>query len=166
MDTQKTAKRPAREVALISVIAAVYVAITYAIQPFAYGAFQFRVSEGLNHLAVFNKRYIWALTIGVFIANMFSPLGLPDMIFGTLGTLAMTTMAYFATRKVKSVVLKLVISTVIDTAMMWVVALELHLILHLPFWINFLYVAVGEFFSLAVGALLVYLINKRLDLAE
>jgi uncharacterized membrane protein len=29
-----------------------------------------------------------------------------------------------------------------------------------------LYVAVGEFFSLAVGALLVYLINKRLDLAE
>jgi uncharacterized membrane protein len=157
--------RPAREITLIAVVAALYVAITLAIKPFAYGQFQFRVSEGLNHLTVFNKRYIWALTIGVFIANMGSTLGPIDMIVGTAGTLVMTTMAYFATRKVESVVKKLVISTVIDTAMMWVVAAELYYVLKVPFWLNFAWVALGEFASLVVGAILVYLLNKRLDLA-
>lgn len=154
----------ARQLALIAVVAAIYVVVTTLIKPLSYGAIQFRVSEALNHLAVFNKRYIWALTLGVFIANMSSSLGPIDMIVGTLGTLVMTTMTYFATRRIKSLKFKLVVSTLIDTAMMWVVAAELYFVLKAPFWITFGTVAIGEFAALVLGAVLFYLINKYIDL--
>ncbi len=101
MDTKKRSFS-ARDISLIAVIAALYAVATVALPFASYGPFQLRFSEGFNHLVVFNKRYIIALTIGVFIANIWSPYGIVDMIVGTAGTLAMTTMSYFATRKVKS----------------------------------------------------------------
>ncbi|GAK31105.1 putative membrane protein [Weissella oryzae SG25] len=153
-----------RQLALIAVVAAFYVVVTTLIKPLSYGAIQFRVSEALNHLVVFNKRYIWALTIGVFIANMSSSLGPIDMVVGTLGTLVMTTMTYFATKHVKSVKVKLLISVLIDTAMMWVVAAELYYVLKAPFWITFGTVAIGEFVALVLGAILLYYVNKYIDL--
>ena len=103
---------------------------------------------------VFNKRYIIALTIGVFIANIWSPYGIVDMIVGTAGTLAMTTMSYFATRKVKSVVKRLAISTIIDALMMWVVAAELY------------WTALGELAALIIGAIIFYLLSRRVDLEK
>ena len=52
-----------------ALIAALYIALTL-INPLSYGAVQFRVSEMLNNLVVFNKRYIWALTLGCAVANI------------------------------------------------------------------------------------------------
>jgi len=155
-----------KDTTMIAVISALYVVLTFIMPVPQYGAIQFRLSEGLNHLAVFNKRYIVAVTIGVFIVNMFSPLGMIDMLFGTLGTLTMTTMSYYATRHIDNVILKLVLSTVISTIMMWVVALELHLFAEAPFWITYGWVAVGEFVSLTLGGILIYGLSRRFDLTK
>ena len=57
------------------VVAAIYVALTL-VNPLSYGAVQFRISEFLNNLAPFNKRYVWALTIGCVIANQLAIGGL------------------------------------------------------------------------------------------
>jgi len=165
MDVKKNHLRT-REISLIGVVAALYVAITLLIAPMAYGQLQLRLSEGFNHLAVFNKRYIWALSIGVLIANMFSPLGIIDVIFGTLGTLVMTTISYFLTRKMKNVVKRLVVSTVIDTLMMWSVAVELYFVAKAPFWLTYGWVALGELVSLIFGAVLIYVLSKRMDLSK
>ncbi|MDR3241287.1 MAG: QueT transporter family protein [Lactobacillaceae bacterium] len=165
MDVKKNHLRT-REISLIGVVAALYVAITLLIAPMAYGQLQLRLSEGFNHLAVFNKRYIWALSIGVLIANMFSPLGIIDVIFGTLGTLVMTTISYFLTRKMKSVVKRLIVSTVIDTLMMWSVAVELYFVAKAPFWLTYGWVALGELVSLIFGAVLIYVLSKRMDLSK
>ncbi|MCW0952913.1 QueT transporter family protein [Weissella ceti] len=151
---------------IIAVIGALYVILTFIIPVPQYGAIQFRLSEGLNHLAVFNKRYIVAVTIGVFIVNMFSPLGMIDMLFGTLGTFMMTTMSYYATRHIDSIALKLVLSTVINSAMMWVIALELHLFADTPFWMTYGWVAIGEFVSLMLGGVLIYGLSRRFDLTK
>lgn len=153
-----------KDTTLIAVTAALYVVLTFIIPVPQYGAIQFRLSEGLNHLAVFNKRYIVAVTIGVLIVNMFSPLGMIDMIFGTLQTLLMTTMSYYATRRIASVWLKLGISTVINSVMMWVIALELHMFAEAPFWLTYGWVAAGEFISLALGAILIYGLSRQVDL--
>ena len=72
------------------VVAGLYVAITLLLAPFSFGAVQLRLSELFNNLSVFNKRYIWAVTLGCAIANLTSPLGVVDVIFGSLGTLVMT----------------------------------------------------------------------------
>ncbi|MFC6170760.1 QueT transporter family protein [Loigolactobacillus jiayinensis] len=148
----------------IGVIAALYIVITLLVAPWSFGAVQLRFGEMLNHLAVFNKRYIWALTIGCAIVNLFSPLGIIDIIFGTLGTLVMTTLSYYLSRRLKSVTAKLATSTLICTVAMWSVALELHLISKVPFWPTYLSVALGELLSLVIGAILFYVLAKRIDL--
>ncbi|ANK67880.1 QueT transporter family protein [Loigolactobacillus backii] len=147
-------------------IAGLYVAISLVIAPYSFGAVQFRFAEMFNHLAVFNKRYIWALTLGCLITNFFSPLGVIDVVCGTLGTLVMTTISYFVSRYVKSVALKLTISTVVCTLAMWSVALELHVINHLPFWPTYLTVAIGELASMVVGGFLIYAVSRQIDLTK
>lgn len=163
METKKNKR--VYDLTMMAVVAALYVVLTLLVAPFAFGPVQLRLSEGLNHLAVFNKRYIVAISLGVFIANTQSSLGVVDMIFGTLGTVVMLTMSYYATRHVKSIVKRLIISTVIDTFMMWAVALELHVFLKAPFWITYGSVAIGEFASLVIGAIVIYFISKRINLA-
>ncbi|ALI33467.1 MULTISPECIES: QueT transporter family protein [Weissella] len=165
METKKKSFS-ARDISLIAVIAALYAVATVALPFASYGPFQLRFSEGFNHLVVFNKRYIIALTIGVFIANIWSPYGIVDMIVGTAGTLAMTTMSYFATRKVKSVVKRLAISTIIDALMMWVVAAELYFMAKTPFWATFAWTALGELAALIIGAIIFYLLSRRVDLEK
>ncbi|MCD2257146.1 QueT transporter family protein [Agrilactobacillus fermenti] len=154
------------EVTKIALVAALYVAVTMVIVPFGYGAIQLRLSEGFNHLVAFNKRYIIALTIGCALANLVSPLGIVDIVFGTLGTLVMTTISYFLTKRVKSVPVKLTITTVVCTLMTWSVALELNIVTKVPFWPTYGTVALGELLSMALGAILVYLLQKRIDFTK
>ena len=90
-----------RNIAATGVVAALYVAITLIFAPISYGVVQLRLSEMFNHLAAFNKRYIFAVTLGVLIVNIFSPLGVVDMIFGTAGTLIGTTLTYFTARNIR-----------------------------------------------------------------
>ncbi|MBF0713495.1 QueT transporter family protein [Gemella sp. GH3] len=69
-----------------ALITAIYVVLTISNLSFSYGSIQFRFSESLTQLVVFNKLFWLPLTLGVAIANLFSPLGLVDVFFGTLGT--------------------------------------------------------------------------------
>ena len=39
------------------IIMALYLALTILVSPVASGAIQFRISESLNHLVVFNRKY-------------------------------------------------------------------------------------------------------------
>ena len=71
---------------MTAVIAAVYAASTLALSAISYGQVQFRVSEALNVLAVFCPEAVVGLSLGCFIANIFSPYGIVDVIFGTLAT--------------------------------------------------------------------------------
>lgn len=69
-----------------ALIAAIYVVLTLSNISFSYGMIQFRYSESLAQLIVFNKLFWLPITLGVAIANFFSPLGLVDVFFGTIGT--------------------------------------------------------------------------------
>ena len=68
-------------------LAAIYVVLTYVMAPISFGAIQFRFSEILVLACFFDKKKAVGLTIGCFIANLVSPLGLMDLGFGTAATL-------------------------------------------------------------------------------
>lgn len=152
------------ELTKTALVAALYVVLTVALLPFAYGPIQLRLSEMLNNLTVFNKRYIWAVTLGCLIANLWSSMGAVDVIFGTLGTVVMTSLSWFLSQHTKSVVAKLSISVVVCTLMTWSVALELHVVSQAPFWWTYLTVGIGEFLSMTLGAVVTYFIAKHFDL--
>ena len=152
------------EMTKTALIAALYVVLTVALIPLAYGPIQLRLSEMLNNLTVFNKRYIWAVTLGCLIANLWSSMGAVDVVFGTLGTLVMTSISWFLSRSTSSVPLKLLISVVVCTLMSWSVALELHIVSQAPFWWTFLTVGIGEFIATVIGAVVTYVISQNYDL--
>lgn len=91
-----------RRLTLAGAIAALYAALTYAAAALnlAYGPVQFRFSEALTVLPVLTPAAIPGLTLGCFLANLTSPLGIVDWIFGTLATL-LATLWTRAVRKVE-----------------------------------------------------------------
>jgi len=84
----KTSKN-VRFLAQGAVIAALYAVLTYAAAAvnLAYGPVQFRFSEALTVLPVFTPAAVPGLTLGCFLSNLASPLGIVDWVFGTAATL-------------------------------------------------------------------------------
>lgn len=70
-------------------VASIYVVLTMVLP--AYTALQFRLSEIMTLLAYFNPFYIIPLTLGCAIANIASPFGIVDVIFGSLASFLATT---------------------------------------------------------------------------
>ncbi|MDR3189727.1 MAG: QueT transporter family protein [Lactobacillaceae bacterium] len=172
-----------RDIAMTGMIAALYAAITILIAPIGFGPVQLRLSEGLNHLAAWNKRYILALGLGVLIANLISPLGWIDWVFGTLGTVIMTTVTYFLTKHVKQAIAKIVISSVVVLTLgMAILAAEFTFAFNINAagsfpsgsngglftqWLAY-YISVvpGEALSLVVGGLAIFALSKTFDLSK
>ena len=50
--------------------------------------------------------------------------------------------------------------------MSWSVALELYLLTDAPFWFTYLTVALGEFGACLLGAVIVWILNTRIDLSK
>lgn len=160
------ARNNVAELTKTALVAALYVALTVAFIPLSYGPIQFRFSEMLNNLAIFNKRYIWGITLGCLIANLWSSMGPIDMIFGTAQTLVMTWLSWLISQRLSSLVAKLGTVVIVCTLMSWAVALELNLVGNAPFWWTYLTVGIGEFTVVLLGAVVTGLINKKVDLSR
>lgn len=80
-------ERPSIKVAITALIASVYALTTVIFGDLSYSWIQIRISEALTPLPILmHLSAVGGLTIGCIIANLFSPIGLPDMIFGPLLT--------------------------------------------------------------------------------
>lgn len=85
------------------ILAALYAILTVIppLSGLSYGPLQFRISEVLTLLAFFNGDYIWGLTVGCFIANIFSPFAALDIVAGTFASF----LATFIMSRVKNIFL-------------------------------------------------------------
>lgn len=154
------------EIAKIAIVAALYVAVTVVLAPFSFGQIQLRVSEMFNFLALYNKRYVWSLTIGCALANLASPNGLVDVVFGSLCTFFVLIICRWVTRRIASMPLKMVITTVIFAFSMFTVAGQLTILFNMPFFINWLYIGIGELLSMTIGGYVMYFVGQRFDLTK
>ncbi len=156
----------ARRLALGAVIAALYVALTY-FQNFllpgsASWAIQFRASEALCVLALFTPAAIPGLTIGCLLFNVSFAAALPlDFLVGSLATL-LATAGMRLTRKltIQGYPLLSLLMPAIFNALL--VGWELSVYIGGGFWLNALYVAIGEAaVLLTLGSLLYYAMKSR-----
>lgn len=150
-------------VAMSAIIAALYIAVTYSLSFLSYGDVQFRIAEIFNHLIAFNPRYMLGVVLGVFISNVFSPLGWFDLVFGVCHSIICLTILVIVGKFVKNVVYRMFINSFVFTFMMWIIALELKLALDLPFWFSWLTTAIGEAVVLLIGIPIMKWLDKRLD---
>ncbi|MBM7646004.1 putative membrane protein [Scopulibacillus daqui] len=147
-----------------AIIAALYIVISMLIQPLSFKVIQFRIPEMFNHLVVFNKKYIFGIVLGVILTNLFfSPMAAYDLVFGVAQSIFSLTVTILSGRFIKGIWARMAVNTVVFTITMFLIAIELHLALHAPFLLTWLTTAVGEFVVMAVGAPVMYVLNKRID---
>jgi len=77
-----------RRIVFSAAVGALYAALTVAFAPLSFGPLQFRFSEALCILPFYAPETALGLFAGCLLANLMSPYGLTDIIFGSLATLA------------------------------------------------------------------------------
>ena len=155
-----------RSIVKISLVAALYMAVTLILSVISFGPIQLRLSEMFNYLALFHKRYIVAVFLGVVIANFMSPMWFIDVPIGGLATLAVLLLARALTKNIKNVKAKFIVTAIIFTLSMFTVAVQLYIIFNFPFWITYLTVALGELLSMTIGGFIMYMVSKKVDLTK
>ena len=133
----------------VALVAAIYVVLTLVLAPLSYGAIQFRISEMLMILVLYNPIYSISLTVGCLIANFASPMALLDVGFGTLATLISVIIMIFIKNKTLA-------SLVPSIANGLIIALELKIAYDLPFWLSMVEVFVGEFVVVSIIGLFLF----------
>ncbi|MBO0453571.1 MULTISPECIES: QueT transporter family protein [Enterococcus] len=154
------------DTAKMAVVTGLYVAITIVLSVISFGAIQLRIAEMFNYMPLFNKRYTIAVTLGVAIANLASPLGIVDVLLGSISTLIVLLICRAATKKIASLKKKMIITALIFAFSMFTVAGQLTFFYQAPFFFNWLIIGIGELLSMSLGGILIYLINKRIDLTK
>ena len=143
-----------KDIAFTAIIAALYVVLTLILYPISFLGIQFRFSELLIITAFFNRKYAFGLVLGCALANLASPLGFYDALFGTSATflvmLALCFIPYLA--------VDLILAAVINGL---IVGAELYFILGEAFWVSVGLVAAGEFAVLLVGYIAMFFLRKR-----
>lgn len=154
-----------------AMIAAVYVVLCLALQPFSYGAVQVRLAEALCLLPVFGPEYIVGVTLGCLLANALGSTVI-DVVFGTLATLLACLVTYALRHvRVKGLALPAALPPVLFNAL--IVGWEISVFFSdtpatLPVTLfNMLTVGIGEVISCCIlGVLLVRLIETNRQLKK
>lgn len=154
------------ELTKTSIVVALYVAITLMLAVISFGAIQLRLSEMFNYLALFHKRYVVAVTLGVVIANFMSPTWVLDVPIGGIGTFLVLILCRAVTKNMTSDIKKMVVTAILFSLSMFTVAGQLYFLLDLPFFSTWLVVGIGELFSMTVGGMIIYFISRKIDLTK
>ncbi|QJD11960.1 QueT transporter family protein [Streptococcus canis] len=158
-----------RDYVHIALVAALYVVLTITppLNAISYGMYQFRVSEMLNFLAFYHRKYIIAVTLGCMIANFYS-FGLIDVFVGGGSTLVFVTLGVILFGKYQRDYLfnglfnkAFFYFSFFFAASMLTVAIELYFF-GAPFFLTWFTTAVGELASILIGSLIIDKLAKRI----
>ena len=163
-------KKHSKIIAHGALLAAMYVVLTHfqnlLIPGSATWAIQFRASEALCVLAFFTPAAIPGLTVGCLVFNLTFAAALPlDPLVGSLAT-ALACTGMFLTRKwcVKGIPFAGLLMPALTNA--FLVGWELTVYIGGGFWLNALYVALGEAAVLLTLGLVLYTTIKTRGLAH
>ena len=154
-----------RHLAHGAIIAALYAVLTHMQNVILPGsatwAIQLRLSESLCILAFFTPAAIPGLTVGCLLFNLTFAAALPlDFLLGSLATcLAAQTMWLTRNIKVKGIPLLGLLMPALTNALL--VGWELSIYIGGGFWVNAIYVAIGEAAVLLTLGLALYLAMRK-----
>lgn len=154
-------KLDTRSIARNAIIAAMYVALTYAFYFCSYGQLQVRISELLMILPFFNPNYTIGLTLGCLLSNIYSvTMGLTplDMLFGTLATLISCILMSLCRHLLLATIIPGIINgLIIGAELTFMMNVDLSSInVPILYWTNFGYVMLGEIIAITVLGYIVF----------
>jgi uncharacterized membrane protein len=138
-----------------AIVAAIYFVLTFAFSSLSYGQIQFRIAEFLVLLCFWRPDFVFGITLGCFLANMYSLIWPWDMIIGTLATLISCLLVSYASPRLG---MAMVFPIAINA---FVVGWELWFFLEMDFWLSVCYVGLGEAFVILCSYVLWLLLSKN-----
>lgn len=142
------------DLALAGIFGGAYAALTILFAPISYLNIQIRLAEAMiGFIPFYGWPVVIGLTLGTFLGNVFSPLGIVDLVVGPLATLFGCLPVLLLRNRRKTVFLGFLGYAVIVSG---IIAGELSLILALPFDLTFLSLLVGELISAGLGGSVIY----------
>lgn len=141
-----------------AMIAAIYVVLTFIANAFglANHAVQVRFSEALTILPYFTPAAVPGLFIGCLISNILTGCAIPDIIFGSLATLAGAVFTYKFRRHKWLAPIPPIAANMIVVPLVLLYAYGIR-----PLWFSFLTVTAGEIISCGIlGMLLLFALEK------
>jgi len=123
--------------ARIAIIAALYVALTYALQAVSFLPTQFRAAEALTVLPILYPEAVWGVFLGCLLANLMSPAGLIDVVVGSLTTLLAAYVTYYFRRSIIAYLSPIVLNA-------FIISTYLHVLARLPYWATVLSIGASE----------------------
>ncbi|AWZ49197.1 QueT transporter family protein [Hathewaya limosa] len=153
----------AKKIALVAILAAIYSVLTLALSFLSYGPIQFRLAEGLTVLPYFSPYAVWGLFIGCILSNIISPMGIPDLIFGSLATLIGAIITYYIGKSnLKHKKLLAPLPAVIINAVIIGIMIKILYVKDVPLYLNMLYVGIGQLLCCyGLGFPLINIIEKN-----
>ena len=149
-----------KAITMNGIVMALYLGLTILVAPVSSGPIQFRISESLNHLVVFNRKLMWGVLGGVVVYNFFFGFGAIDALYGGLQSFISLGLTALLHKKVPNVIARLALNTLFFTATMCIIAFMLAPNGGAAFWGNYATLALSEFATMAVAAPVMYWINK------
>ncbi|RLE91771.1 MAG: hypothetical protein DRN04_11995 [Thermoprotei archaeon] len=132
-----------RDIGLTAVFTALYALLTVALGNLSYSWIQVRVSDALLPLSyLYGLPAVIGVTVGCIVANFFSPVGVIDVIFGSIANLVASLLSWklaFKKKTLACIYPVLVVSAVVPLYLAWFFGV--------PYWLVLLSVFVGEFIS-------------------
>lgn len=167
-----------RDIVLIALVAALYVVLTIT-PPFnliSYGPLQFRVSEMLNVLIFYHRRYIIGITLGVIISDLFNPI-IPifdPIVGGVLQTAIFLSLGYFLFHRFTNQYFFKYLNrahfyfALLFAFSMFTIAAELVLVsaTKQTFFITWFWLFISEFTVILIGSIIFNSISQRIDLRK
>jgi uncharacterized membrane protein len=143
---------PARRVAVAGVVGALYVVLSLAVAPFAFGPLQFRLGEVLKPLVIKYPATIPAFAVGVGIVNLFSPMaGALELALMPVVNLIGGALCWLVARRIGGTVGTYAASLLFALIIAAGVGAVLHFAAGLPYLASFASVAVSETVLLLAG---------------
>ena len=136
-----------------AMIAAIYVALTYAFAPISFSEIQIRIAEALTILPVFTPAAIPGLFVGCILGNTLSGALIPDIFFGSIATLAG---AFFTWKLRKANPFLAPVPPIVANTVVVPFVLRYAYEVDLPIPFMMLTVGVGEILSCGVLGMLLY----------
>lgn len=162
MQNSFQANRKLRTVLANGIIMGLYIVLSLLVRPVSSGMIQFRISESLNHLVVFNRKLMWGVLGGVIFFNLFFGFGVMDALFGGAQTLFALSLTAFLQKKVPSIPVRMCLNSLFFTVSMFFIAFMLVPSGGQAFWTTYGWLALSEAIIMTISAPIIYFINKSL----
>jgi len=151
-------RKSSLQVTIMTLTASIYSALTVILGSFGYSWVQIRISEALTPLPfLMGFPAVAGLTLGCILANWFSPVGPPDMVFGPLLTLSAAILSWKANfgKKIIACIYPVLVNA-------FGVSAYIFSFYDVPYAMSVMTIAVGEFIAaILVGYPLLTAIEKK-----